>query len=320
MCYPARAGETSPSWSGTAGRRGAFGGEARRRAGAPEAASGRPRLLGRVEQLAGVAAALAPEEVRRRESALDETEIDEVFAGTDVAQEPAEAVDAVELRVGLEPDRRAGHEQAAKRVPRLVGEALTLVAFRGIELEEAHLPAVGQLDGVAVDDGGDACVLLGGVAAAGRERDGGEAGEEGDAAGDRTSLRNAARRDRADANVRPVTYGRPPLEQDDEQDDQEDQSQQSSADVHGSPPRRLQGLTGRSYPVCGRPTRDRACQRAVQSSGASSRAVPPSTISTGTLYTASSSAISSTEQAGRQTPCSAARTLQRAVGTYTACG
>ena len=79
--------------------------------------------------------------------------------------EPAEAVDVVEARVGLEADLRSRRKEVAERGGGLGRVALAFVGLGCVDLHEADAPAVAGLDRVAVDHAGDGGLLGGRVRA-----------------------------------------------------------------------------------------------------------------------------------------------------------
>lgn len=112
-------------------------------------------------------------EVRRRRATAYELDVDVQRAGAHVPQEPTEAVDAIERRVGLENDLRTDRREARERAGG--GARVALAARLGrVHLEEPHALAALDDERVAVDDPRDAAGLLRdseGRLGAARERD-----------------------------------------------------------------------------------------------------------------------------------------------------
>jgi hypothetical protein len=97
-------------------------------------------------------------EVGRRGSDRHEADVDvdSVARANDVAKEPAILVDAVSRGLGRQPDPSGVRHEPFRRGRRLMPEALGLEVHLGrVDLDEADVLAVGELDRVAVDDPSD---------------------------------------------------------------------------------------------------------------------------------------------------------------------
>ena len=104
-------------------------------------------------------ASLPAEEVGGCKPALDESEVYQPPATTDVAEQPTETVDAIERWVDLEPDARARGQQTSELGARLVCEAFAFVALRCVNLQQPHARAARELDRIPVDHERDLDVL-----------------------------------------------------------------------------------------------------------------------------------------------------------------
>ncbi len=101
-----------------------------------------------------MAAAAAVEEPDACGAFLDEPEVDVLVALPHVGELAAEAVYLIESRVLLDPDVRAGRQEPAREVARLVPVALVALLGR-VDLDEPDARAVDERDRVAVDHARD---------------------------------------------------------------------------------------------------------------------------------------------------------------------
>lgn len=92
------------------------------------------------------------EEVRRRRTAPYELDVQIRRADADVAEEPTEAVDVVEPRVGLELHRCAVRRQPLQLAESLTRVALALSELRRVDLHQPYARAARELERVAVPD------------------------------------------------------------------------------------------------------------------------------------------------------------------------
>ena len=152
--------------------------EDRAGARAPEPAVVALSLVGGLEEVGGVAAAVSVKEPGRRGTLADELEVDVGAVFLHIREGAAVAVDVVESGVELDPDMRSGREEACEDAFRRLGIALVLVRLGSIELNEAHVPPVSENDRVAVENAGNASGGRGArVRSAAGERESKECGE-----------------------------------------------------------------------------------------------------------------------------------------------
>jgi hypothetical protein len=183
----------------------------------PESAVRVPGGLGRVDELLCMPAAVTPEEVRSRRAAGNQLEVHVLAAPDHVAQQPVEAINRVERRIGLETDAGSGRSKAFERRGRLLAVALALLSLRRVDLNEPNGSPVREDERVAVDDVLDRSLrsprrVVAGHAA-GRERSGQEQREREPSKQDRhaTLSRGAARARWPSRSSKPVRSGSPRL-------------------------------------------------------------------------------------------------------------
>ena len=101
-----------------------------------------------------MSAARTTEEPDARCALADERHVHGLLALPDVGERALVAVDLVEGRVLLDPHARSPREEAARCRRGVVAVALGALLGR-VDLDEAHSPAVDELDRVAVRHPGD---------------------------------------------------------------------------------------------------------------------------------------------------------------------
>ena len=109
-------------------------------------------LVERGEQLAGMPAAIAAEEVRSRSAAANELDVDVSRLADDVAKKPSVAIDVVEGPIPLELHRCARRRQALELALRLTREALALAELGSVDLDEPHALPASHVERVPVAD------------------------------------------------------------------------------------------------------------------------------------------------------------------------